>query len=139
MELILKDEVENLFNENICKLVREGGVNPSLFIYSHKGDICADPYPIHDRLALPLIRSQLKLTEAHMVLLSFTFTVQGDGDELYALYVQGETKKQRIALCQEYSISDGQVTPIGTPENHFLDDIIGHLFSDTPDQKEKAS
>ena len=130
MQMCLELEVRCLFDINVAILQNDGWMNPKLFIASTQGILSADPYDLSDiDLALQVIRGQVKMTDAYMVLLSYTMTLDSDlYSPLSAIYVHGETELERIGRYQEYLTTGNQVISIGQPVTKFLDDEIAGFF-----------
>ena len=130
MQMCLELEVRCLFDINVSILQNDGWMDPKLSIVSAKGILSADPYDLSDLdLALNVIRGQVKMTDAYMVLLSYTMTLESDlYSPLSAIYVHGETEFERIGRYQEYMITGNQVVLIGQPVNKLLDCEIAGFF-----------
>ena len=105
-------------------------MNPKLIIRSEEYDLTADPYDLSDLdFALKVIQGQVKTTNAYMVLLSYTMTLEDRGDStLQAIYVHGETEFERRGMYQEFRTKGNKVVLLGTPASKVLENELVGFF-----------
>ena len=128
--MCLEYEVKKFFNSNVRILKHEGWMNPKLIICSKENDLTADPYDLSDLdSALKVIQGQTKMTNAHMVLLSYTMTSDDHGETpLQAIYAYGETEFERRGIYQEFWTKGNKVILLGTPTSKVLENELVGFF-----------
>lgn len=130
MNMCLEYEVKNFFESNVRILQNDKWMNPKLIICSEEYDLTADAFNVSDiDLALKIIRGQAKTTNAYMVLLSYTITLEDRGNSpLQAIYVHGETEFERRGMYQEFRTEGNKVILLGRPASRVLENELVGFF-----------
>lgn len=130
MNMCLMNLVKKFFAFNVSALKHEGWMDPRLIIRSEEHYLMVDPYDLSDLdLALKVIQGQTKMTNAYIVLLSYTMTLDDHGETpLQAIYAYGETEFERRGVYQEYRIKGNKVILLGTPTRKVLENELVGFF-----------
>lgn len=130
MNMCLEYEVKCFFECYVKVLQNAGWMDPKVIIRSEEYDLTADPFNVSDLdLALKVIQGQAKTTNAYMVLLSYTMTLENCGNSsLQAIYVHGETEFERRGMYQEFRTEGNKVILMGRPASRVLENELVGFF-----------